>query len=204
MWLLVKAMTFAMGLMYFALYPIAIKFPEYRLLVSPAKRFLWNIPTHGELHDAYSRLFANQVIAEWAIKYVQAEGSQLAQKAIPVASGIALASPTFDPEHDYNSYSAIQDKTSGRLLISGSGLRFVSNFGHGVLWELQFDQLEKIEKVDRIVTKNVPDSLQEDTGQDLQFASRSGEIHLLKKVNRRDEAFSQIVGFSNVTWQVVW
>jgi hypothetical protein len=184
-------MTFAMGV-------------TYRLLVSPAKRFLWNIPTHGELHDAYSRLLANQFIAEWAIKYVQAEGTQLAHKAIPVTSAIALASPTFDPEHDYNSYNASQDKTSGRLLVSGSGLRFVSNFGHSVLWELRFDQLDKIEKVDRIVTKNVPDRLKQDTGQDLQLASRSGEVHLLKKVNRRDEAFSQIVGFSKVTWQVVW
>lgn len=52
MWLLVKTMTFAMGLTYFALYPIAVNFPEYRLLVSPTKRLFWNIPTHGELRVA--------------------------------------------------------------------------------------------------------------------------------------------------------
>lgn len=47
MWLFVKGLTFAMGFTYFALYPIAVNFPEYRLLVSPTKRLLWNIPTHG-------------------------------------------------------------------------------------------------------------------------------------------------------------
>jgi hypothetical protein len=50
LWLLVKTITFGMGLSYFALYPIAVNFPEYRLLVSPTKRLLWNIPTHGMLH----------------------------------------------------------------------------------------------------------------------------------------------------------
>jgi hypothetical protein len=49
-WLLVKTMTFAMGFTYFALYPIAVNFPEYRLLVSPTKQLLWNIPTHGKPH----------------------------------------------------------------------------------------------------------------------------------------------------------
>lgn len=48
MWLFIKTITFAMGVSYFALYPIAVNFPEYRLLVSPTKRLLWNIPTHGK------------------------------------------------------------------------------------------------------------------------------------------------------------
>lgn len=51
-WLLVKTITFAMGVSFFALYPIAVNFPEYRLLVSPTKRLLWNIPTHGMFHIA--------------------------------------------------------------------------------------------------------------------------------------------------------
>lgn len=92
----------------------------------------------------------------------------------------------------------------GRLIINRGGLRFVSNFGHKVLWNLQFDQLEKIEKVDRVVAKNMPDTLQEDSGKDLRLISRTGQICLFGKVNKRDEAFSQIIGFSNFTWQVLW
>jgi hypothetical protein len=48
-WLLVKTMTFAAGASFFFLFPVATNFPEYRLLVSPIRRFLWNIPTHGKL-----------------------------------------------------------------------------------------------------------------------------------------------------------
>ncbi|KAL1612738.1 hypothetical protein SLS60_000967 [Paraconiothyrium brasiliense] len=188
MWLFVKTTTFFMGLTYFALYPIAVNFPEYRLLVSPAKRFLWNIPTHGE----------------WAVQYVQAEGTLLARKSTPVASSVAAVSPTFDPEHDYNSYTASEDKTTGRLIVSPSGIRFVTNFGHNVPWDLQYDQLERIEKVDRIVTRNIPGKLQGDPGQDLMFTRRDGKTHMLRKIDKRDEAFSQMVSFSDIAWQVVW
>ena len=46
--LMVKSMTLGAGFAFFALFPIAANFPEYRLLVSPAKVMLWNIPTHGK------------------------------------------------------------------------------------------------------------------------------------------------------------
>jgi hypothetical protein len=113
-------------------------------------------------------------------------------------------SPTFDPAHDYNSYTAHQDKTTGRLIVSAGGVRFVSNMGHNVLWSLRYDQLEKFEKEDRIASKNIPKKLQKDSGQDLKIGSRDGREYLLKQVDRRDEAFSQVIGFSNITWQVVW
>ncbi|KAJ4988142.1 major facilitator superfamily transporter [Stagonosporopsis vannaccii] len=187
MWLLVKSMTFAMGVTYFALYPIAVNFPEYRLLVSPTKRLLWNIPTH----------------AEWAIKYVQAEGVRLAEKSKPVASSPAQLSPTFDPAHDYNSYTAHHDKTTGRLIVSAGGVRFVSNMGFHVPWSLRYDELQKFEKEDRIVQKNVPNKLQWDSGQDLKFVCKNGREFVLKQVQNRNEAFSQIVGFSNINWQVI-
>ncbi|KAF1349477.1 hypothetical protein EJ07DRAFT_139711 [Lizonia empirigonia] len=188
MWLLVKTITFAMGVSFFALYPIGVNFPEYRLLVSPTKRLLWNIPTH----------------AEWAVMYVQAEGTRLAQQSVTVAPALATLSPTFDRAHDYNSYTAHQDKTTGRLIVSAGGVRFVSNMGHHVLWSLRYEELQKFEKQDRIVQKNIPSKLQRDSGQDLKIGSRDGREYLLKQVDKRDEAFTQIVGFSNITWQVVW
>lgn len=53
LWLLVKSMTFGAGFTFFALFPLSVNYPEYRLLVSPTKHLLWNIPTHGEsrLHN---------------------------------------------------------------------------------------------------------------------------------------------------------
>jgi len=123
---------------------------------------------------------------------------------VPVASASAILSPTFDPAHDYNSYSAHQDKTAGRLIVSFGGVRFVSNMGHNVLWSLKYEEIERFEKEDRIVQKHIPSRLQKDAGQDLKIGSKAGEEYLLKQVDRRDEAFSQVVGFSNITWQIVW
>jgi len=136
--------------------------------------------------------------------YVQAEGARLAQQSVPVASTSAILSPTFDPAHDYNNYAAHQDKTTGRLIVSAGKLRFVSNMGHNVLWSLRYDELQKVEKEDRVVQMHIPKKLQMDSGQDLKIGSRDGKEYLLKQVDKRDEAFSQIVGFSNVAWQVVW
>jgi len=33
---------------------------------------------------------------------------------------------------------------------------------------------------------------------------KGGEEYVLKDLERRDEAFSLVVGFSRTTWQVVW
>lgn len=121
-----------------------------------------------------------------------------------MVSDVIGASPTFDPDHDYNSYTAKQDKVNGRLVIGANSIRFLANHGHSVLWNLRYDELERIEKVDRIVARNIPSKLQEDPGEDLKFVDRSGRVSLLRKVDRRNEAFSQIVGFSDMAWQVVW
>lgn len=136
--------------------------------------------------------------------YIQAEGTRLAQASKPVAPALATLSPTFDPANDYNSYTAHQDNTTGRLIVRADGIRFVSNMGHNVLWSLRYEEFERFEKQDRIVQKSIPSKLQRDSGQDLKFCSRSGREFVLKRVDKRDEAFSQVIGFSNIPWQVVW
>ncbi len=88
--------------------------------------------------------------------------------------------------------------------MSAGGIRFVSNLGHNILWSLNYDDVQWFVKQDRIVYKHVPDKLQWDSGQDLKIVSKDGEEHVLRQVDNRDEAFSQVIGFSNVTWQVVW
>lgn len=48
-WLLVKSITLNAGLVFFGLFPIGSRYPDYRLLASPAKWLFWNIPNHGDL-----------------------------------------------------------------------------------------------------------------------------------------------------------
>ncbi|KAH7051322.1 hypothetical protein B0J12DRAFT_662803 [Macrophomina phaseolina] len=181
--LLVKSSTFGAGFTFFALFPLSTNFPEYRLLVSPSKRIFWNIPTH----------------AEWAVKFIQAEGSQVEGRASPAPSP---PSPSKQAQ-DYSSYTAHQNGSSGRLIISVLTIRFASNDDRTVQWILPYDQIERIEKQDRIAAKNIP-KLRTDSGKDLLLTTKSGEEWLLENMDKRDEAFSQIVGFSRTNWQVVW
>lgn len=91
----------------------------------------------------------------------------------------------------------------GRLIVQPDSLRYVSNMS-ATYWALPFAEIERIEKQDRILSKNVPSKLQRDSGKDLLFVTRSGEEKLLKDVGERDEVFSQVLGFSKSSWQVVW
>jgi hypothetical protein len=188
-WLLIKSVSFSLGFTFFAVWPIAVNFPEYRLLVSPTKRFLWNIPTHGE----------------WAIKYIQAQGSRVEATAIP-ASPLLVATADSQPPKadDYGFYVAHHNHMPGHLVISTSSIRFVSKHPHSVHFTLDYDQIQSIDKQNRVVKQNVPDKLSRDSGKDLKLVDKLGRETLLKNVDRRDEAFSQIVGFSKTTWQIVW
>jgi hypothetical protein len=191
-WFLIKASTLSMGFSFFALFPIATNYPEYRLLLSPTKRILWNIPTH----------------AEWAVQYIQAEGTRVATTtpdnitkpmAIPIKT-----TPDGAQSHDYGFYTAHIDKTKGHLIIGAVSCRFVSNIGHNSHLHVAYDQIEKLEKQDRVVTKKIPSQLKTDSGKDMKMVTKTGLEYLLTDMEQRDEAFSQIVGFSQTEWQIIW
>ncbi|KAF2853539.1 hypothetical protein T440DRAFT_505843 [Plenodomus tracheiphilus IPT5] len=189
LWLLVKSLTFSLGFTFFALFPLSVNFPEYRLLVSPTKRFLWNIPTH----------------AEWAIQYVQAEGTRVETTATPAPSALPIRTQIdAAAADDYGFYLAHHDKTAGHLVISTKSVRFVKRHPHAVHFTIPYEHIQKLEKEDRVVKKNVPDKLSRDSGKDLKIVDILGRETLLKDLEQRDEAWSQIVGFSKVNWQVVW
>lgn len=76
--------------------------------------------------------------------------------------------------------------------------------GHNVLWSLNYSDIQGLEKEDRIAYKKIPEKLNKDPGLDLKIKSKDGREYMLKKMDRRDEAFSQIIGFSDIIWQVVW
>ena len=189
LWLLIKSMTLGAGFTFFCLFPISVNFPKYRLLVSPTKQLLWNIPTH----------------AEWAIESIQARGNRVEEQALPTSPALSMET-TAKTAHaqDYGFYKAHCDGNSGRLIISTSSIRFVSNVGHTVHFILPYNQITSLEKGDRTVTKTIPQKLKTDSGRDLTLFDKVGKQWLLKSLDQRDEAFSQIVGFSKSKWQVVW
>jgi len=201
-WLLVKTSTFLAGVTFFCLFPISANFPKYRLLVSPTKRVLWNIPTH----------------AEWAIQYIQAEGlrvlatkqqkqqqqqQQQQQQSPQEKTGPIIIIPEKQDTRDFASYPAHYDKVAGHLVISANGIRFLPKHSpHVVLFSLSYGQICHLEKQDRHVEKVA--KILKEYEKDLRIVDCEGREWIVQGMEKRDEMFSQIVGFSRTTWQVVW
>jgi hypothetical protein len=137
--------------------------------------------------------------AEWAFKSLQEEGARYQQKnQVVVQAGIAVR-----PETDYGFYPGQFNHDKGRLVVGPASIRFETNIGHKVMWMLNYDQITKLEKIDRIQSKAIPGK---GSGKDLRIASKLAEEQgwVLSDMSNRDEAFSQIVGFSKTSWQIVW
>ena len=78
-WLLVKVITLYIDLVFFGSFPIGSRYPDYRLLASPAKWLFWNIPNHGELSISKWRTISDLcgcIVAEWSIARLQIEGAR--------------------------------------------------------------------------------------------------------------------------------
>ncbi|THY78123.1 hypothetical protein D6C94_01463, partial [Aureobasidium pullulans] len=177
---LIKSSALGAGMVFFGLFPLASNFPDYRLLASIPRRVFWNIPTH----------------AEWAVKSLQAEGSRYRHDT---QTGLGSSANT-----DYGFYPAHLNKDKGRLIISASSMRFETNIGHRITWTIDYTNIAKLEKLDRVKSKVIPGG---GSGKDLRIASNLADVEgeaVLKDMDDRDQAFSQIVGFSEITWQIVW
>ena len=155
---------------------------------------LWNIPTH----------------AEWAIQYIQAEGLRIVTekqntdaKATDLKYTHDLNESASPSNQDFASYRSQFDKTPGHLIINATGVRFVAKRPpHEVRFSLPYVQINQLEKQDRYVEKMI--KILKECDRDLRFLDRNGHEWILHEVEKRDEAFSQIVGFSRTTWQVLW
>lgn len=138
----------------------------------------------------------NVFSAEWAIKSLQAEGSRYRHDT---QTGLGNSANT-----DYGFYPAHLNKDKGRLIISASSMRFETNIGHRITWSIDYTNIAKLEKLDGVKSKVIPGG---GSGKDLRIASNLADVEgeaILKDMDDRDQAFSQIVGFSEITWQIVW
>ncbi|CAI6243094.1 unnamed protein product [Periconia digitata] len=186
-WLFIRGLTFSAGVTFFGLFPISANLPEYRLLASIPKRLFWDIPTHGE----------------WAIKAIQAEATRYAE-----SRPLSPSSPFKSQDHDYSSYTATHNSTSGHLIISQSFLRFVSPTT--TMCRILYTRLDRVEKVDRVVDKNIPFKGRGHNGKDLKIVELMAGTReerrewLFENMAERDQAFTQVLGFGGGVWQIVW
>jgi hypothetical protein len=66
-----------------------------------------------------------------------------------------------------------------------------------------YKQLNNVEKRNRIMDTNTP-KIKSDSGKDLRLVDRDGRDWIVENVEKRDQAFAQIIAFSDSQWQVVW
>ncbi|KAI4263525.1 MAG: hypothetical protein L6R42_001331 [Xanthoria sp. 1 TBL-2021] len=125
-------------------------------------------------------------LAEWAIARLQAEGRWQAN----------LVSDSSEPSvQSHGSYTCSSGKHGGRLVVTSQGIQFQPFVTSHNQWKVAFNKIKRMEKVNTIA--------QVGSGKDLLFYDADDLSYSASNVAKRDEVFTQIVGYSNVKWQVV-
>ncbi|KAL8659790.1 MAG: hypothetical protein Q9202_006940 [Teloschistes flavicans] len=170
--LLIKISQFNFGIVFFGLFPIATRYPQYRLLASPMKWLFWRVPTD----------------AEWAITRLQVE-AQHRKDAMRQAD---LDQNT--DHHEKNSvvslgkYHCTSGSHHGDLHVNSDGVQYISAVRKNLLWELLFENVVLMQKVS--------------TGDGLRFVDTKDVEFRVAGLKSRNEIFTQIVGYSGIRWQV--
>ncbi|KAI4138805.1 MAG: hypothetical protein L6R39_006594 [Caloplaca ligustica] len=175
---------FCAGVLFFGLFPIASRYPQYRLLTSPMKWLFWKVPTD----------------AGWAIARLQVEAAhrQEALRQVDVAcrpdqEGQANLKPNDARDHaggemSLGQFHCTSQNHHGDLWVTSKGVRYKTAVRSHILWEVQFNNLTMLQKVG--------------AGEGLLFVLASGEGHRVSGLKLRDEVFTQIIGYSGLRWQV--
>jgi hypothetical protein len=220
---ILKIFWLVLGMTFFIGWPISSLYPKYRLLVSPFKWSLWEVPTH----------------AEWCIQYLQ-ERATLAKQAI-IAHNIddnhyvrtgehtphiflnddtesdsdlsfhsTKTDPTDDIESDILSFGCTYFHIPGRFIISTHGIRFTSQVGRVLPYESLHKPFSELVEMSKRQTKSsiLSPLAKVTTGMDkleLRFRGREdgmdAEVVVLENMRGRDKAFNALLGFSGVRWQ---
>jgi hypothetical protein len=218
---------FILGLIFFVCWPISSLHPQYRLLVSPFKWALWEVPTH----------------AEWCFQYLQERAAHAKETILAHHSGHnsyirtgqesshddtdsgsddsfhSVQSDFRQEERDILSFRCTYLHTPGRFIISTHDIRFISSIGHALpyrsfrkpysaLIEMSKRQtrssiLSPLAKVTTGMDKLELRFRAEDVATDvngMQKVDRS-EVVLLENMRGRDKAFNAVIAFSGVRWQ---
>ncbi|KAJ9605903.1 hypothetical protein H2200_009752 [Cladophialophora chaetospira] len=192
-WLLVQSSFCSVGVVFFILTPLAVKYPRYRVLLSPPIWLLWRSPSH----------------AEWALARLQAEASQCLASEHGQASNkdrdaLLIGSYACHTSNDNN-----DNQIAGNLFVLATSVSFSpkrttrarltpgsksKEKEEAKGWSVLFEDIREIHK---ITHQNKWGS--EEDG--LEFRTFDGEKRSVLKLAKRNEVFSQIVGFSGIHWK---
>ena len=131
-----KIVWFVAGNSFFLCWPVASRYPRYRLLVSPFKWVLWSIPTHSELSFQYLRNHAQLSREEMIKREVEATyDSEITEPLLPSyagrfdmpdpgndVDGAVMAEPgsssEYDSDDDWHSVASVESPLSANDILS--------------------------------------------------------------------------------------
>ncbi|PVH70925.1 hypothetical protein DL98DRAFT_472213 [Cadophora sp. DSE1049] len=132
-----KILWFMIGLVFFICWPVSSLYPRYRLLVSPLKWMLWDVPTHSEL--SFQFLQERAAVAREAMVTNQKQENadietttrdpalQLDSDRQDVSddeSFVTAATSFQDDDLDILTFGCTFQHVPGHLTISTAGIRF--------------------------------------------------------------------------------
>ncbi|KAI1611708.1 hypothetical protein EDD36DRAFT_297308 [Exophiala viscosa] len=188
-WLLVQVTFIFVGFDFFVLTPLGVRYPQYRLLVSPWTWLLWEIPTH----------------ADWAIARLQAEAEKYLEQHgklgdidnddarntdMPSKTGIR---DTPEGPQMIGRYKCRDGDAYGELVVTTASISFSPKKSANSGWDLPFRELIGIQKITVQVKSG------EEAG--LIFTKLNGTTHDVAHLVERDLVFSQIIGYSRLLWK---
>jgi hypothetical protein len=202
-----KVFWLVIGMTFFVGWSISSLYPKYRLLVSPFKGSLWNVPTH----------------AEWCIQYLQERAAPAKQAIVAhdADDNHHIRTSEHTPPHillndgierDILSFRCTYLHVPGRFIISTHGIRFTSEIGRVLPYESFHKPFSELVEMSKRQSKSsiLSPLAKVTTGMDkleLWFRGEGGnhgmgaEVVVLENMRGRDKAFNAILGFSGVRWQ---
>lgn len=183
----VKLVWFIIGGGFFCTYPIASRYPKYRMLVSHWRWMFWDIPTHAEL--AILRLQEKAIIRD-----ADFQEFDLPHSDEPESERFQTGEThTFKVHHETGG--------RGQLIISRSGIAYSNNMKQQS-W--QFSSLSEMCKINDPDTESALHNfrrLGSRSGETLQLNFLSSELKVLLHPADRNRVFNLVLAWSGLKWQ---
>ncbi|EXJ92108.1 hypothetical protein A1O3_00658 [Capronia epimyces CBS 606.96] len=208
------------GVVFFCGYPIATRWPQYRLLVSPFRWMFWDIPTHAELaiqHLQEKALLRDADLAEFELP-------QPHESTEPASTEQDQdQDPDLDPEEELvddtrrlsrSRFFNVFDKVHGkaRLVVSRTGITVHTKGALARSW--RFDELSEIRKLDDVDTDSTTKNLRHvhsRSAEVLQFlflsdsdgTDKDSTLTVVLQTADRDRVFNLVLAWSGLKWQAL-
>ena len=197
----VRLVWWIIGAGFFFCWPLATRFPQYRILLDPVRWVFWDIPTHAELG------------------FIQLQEKAILKDAKDLDEAIAVDYDDTASNSDYHSADeelsrspvgreiairAYSGKHRGRLTLSRDSLTFSSVTGLTVTTSLaSIIEMRKIPidgKAERLLTfQSQTESLEFDFRQ--KDSSETETLSILVRSSDQHRVFNHVLAWSGLKWQ---